>query len=159
MFAYDIDGVNIGSISAPFCCDGEVTFTPLASFVGNTVIQFDVCDTQTSPTSNNCTTGGEFSIQVNAVAGAAAGSVDDVAQFDYNFAESPLELPVPSIPNVLVLQDDSGSFAYDMMTDDITVDGLYQDGGTTYTYIFPASGSGAGNAPTEEESPDVGLSE
>jgi type IV pilus assembly protein PilY1 len=155
--AYDAGGVNIGSISAPFCCDGSVTFTPLASFVGNTVIQFDVCDTQTSPTSNNCTTGGEFSIQVNAVAGAAAGSVDDVVQFDYNFAESPLELPVPSIPNVLVLQDDSGSFAYDMMTDDISVDGLYQANGTTYTYIFPASGSGTGNAPTEEEEPDIGL--
>ncbi|MBD3647049.1 MAG: hypothetical protein HUJ31_06240, partial [Pseudomonadales bacterium] len=151
-------GNKIADIDAPFCCDGEINYTPVASFTGTDSFLFDVCDVPFADAlTGNCTFNLAVTINVIPITGAAQGSVEDVVEFDYDLAESPLELPVPSIPNVMVLVDDSGSMLFDMLTDHS--EGIYYySNGEFVNYMFPATSSGSSNiAPGEEAAPDNGL--
>jgi type IV pilus assembly protein PilY1 len=125
----DTNNNNVGAIDPPYCGNGDITFTPPASFSGSVVIKFDVCDTNVcvvgAPrTSANCSFNNHFTIQVNPIDGASAGSVSEVLETDYDLADSPLEIGISATPNVLVVQDDSGSMVWDIMTDDVANSGV-----------------------------------
>ena len=172
-------GNNVGSIDPPYCGNGDITFTPPASFAGSVSISFDVCDTNVcvvgAPrTSANCSFNNVFTIQVNPADGASAGSVSEVLETDYDLADSPLEIGVSATPNVLVVQDDSGSMEWDIMTDDVASSGVasvetcrtYRNRRRTRTVCsyskkymhFPGNSYwNRWTAPREEDQPGKGL--
>ncbi|SVC58666.1 uncharacterized protein METZ01_LOCUS311520, partial [marine metagenome] len=127
--AVDTLGNNVGSIAPPYCGNGEITYTPPASFSGSVTISFDACDTNVcvvgAPrTTANCSLNNVFTIQVSPTDGVSAGSVSEVLETDYDLADSPLEIGISAVPNVLVVQDDSGSMVWDIMTDDVANAGV-----------------------------------
>jgi type IV pilus assembly protein PilY1 len=144
-------------LDAPYCCDGAFVYRPDGDFSGIDTFTFDVCDRPfADATVENCTFGVVASITVNAIAGAPEGSVDEAVEFDYQLSQTPLELPVPSLPNVLLMADDSESMNFDILTDQ--ADGVYwYDNGDSVNYIMPGTLTSATRAPSEEAAPGEGL--
>ena len=177
--AVDTLGNNVGSIAPPYCGNGEITYTPPASFSGSVTISFDACDTNVcvvgAPrTTANCSLNNVFTIQVSPTDGASAGSVSEVLEADYDLADSPLEIGISAVPNVLVVQDDSGSMVWDIMTDDVANAGVaavqtcrtYRRRGRTREtcsfskkyMLFPGNSYwNRWTAPREESQPGKGL--
>ncbi|MEX2489651.1 MAG: tandem-95 repeat protein, partial [Pseudomonadales bacterium] len=160
---FDEFGNKIADIDTPRCCEGEIHYTPVASFTGTDTFNFDVCDVPfAEATSDNCNFDLTVAINVLPIDGAAEGSVEGVVEFGYDLAQSPLELPVPSIPNVVLLVDDSDSMLLDMMTPES--DGIYFfSDGDSVSFIMPEvlkgqfAQSSDDLAPAEEAAPGNGL--
>ncbi|MEX2327231.1 MAG: hypothetical protein WD558_05840, partial [Pseudomonadales bacterium] len=128
-----------------------------ASFVGTDTFEFNVCDVPLADAEpSNCSIGLTVTISVLPVSGAAQGSTDEVVEFNYNFSESPLELPVPSIPNVTIMMDDSSPMVFDMMTSE-SGGIFYYSNGDYVDHIFQATITTPDIAPGEEAAPENGL--
>lgn len=145
-----------GQLIPPFATDGSFNYRPLASFAGSDSFLVDVCETPT-PTPDSCIFNVLVTIVVEAIAGAAEGSSDDLVETDFNLADIPLELPVGPEANVLIINDDSGSMGWDILTDQSN--GLYYfDSGDYIRYTMKATaGSSTYVAPSEEAAPNAGL--
>jgi type IV pilus assembly protein PilY1 len=145
-----------GQLFAPFLDDGSFNYRPNASFSGNDEFSFQVCDTPTPGDADHCDTG-VVSIQIDPLDGVPEGSSDGTVQFDYQLANTPLELPIGPEPNVLIVNDDSGSMAWDIMASGSS--GLYQlSNGSSLYYVNKATaGSSTYIAPAEADAPNQGL--
>lgn len=115
---------------------------------------YRVCDDATDQSEDHCALG---VVYVNVTKTEAASvSTDNVLGGNEDLSQGPLELPVPAIPNVFVLLDDSDSMASDIMTDQS--EGFYAVGSQTKTYFMPEDGSGKPTyADTEKNNPGKGL--
>jgi type IV pilus assembly protein PilY1 len=85
---------------------------------------------------------------------------DDSVQYHYQLAQAPLELPAGPEPNVLIINDDSGSMHWDISTGQ--ADGIYNYSANEWlTYVLQAS-TGDGYyqkylASSEDQNPGQGL--
>ncbi|MBL4682767.1 MAG: cadherin domain-containing protein [Pseudomonadales bacterium] len=145
-----------GQLFAPFLDDGSFNYRPSATFAGNDEFGFQVCDLPTPGDADHCDTG-VVSIQIAPLEGAPEGSSDGAVQFDYQLANTPLELPIGPEPNVLIVNDDSGSMRWGIMANGSS--GLYQlAGGFSLLYVNRATaGSSIRVAPAESDAPNQGL--
>ena len=151
-----------GAIDSPWCCDGAFTYRPDAAFAGEDTFMFDVCDRPiaTAP-EENCVRDVVVTITVESIAGAPVGSSDETVEFDYQLAQTPLELPIGPEPNVLVIMDDSGSMHWDILTDQSSGVYYYDTGNYVY-YVSPATSGGSvygstNVAPSEEAATGTGV--
>ncbi len=136
--------------------DGTFIFRPNASFSGSDSFLFNVCETPV-PSVETCVFDVLVTIVVDAIQGAPAGLSEDVVEVDFDLANIPLELPVGPEANVLIVNDDSGSMAWDILTDQNN--GLYYfDSGNYIYYTMKATaGSSTSVAPPEKDAPNQGL--
>ena len=139
-----------------FNADGTFTYRPRAAFSGTDRFVFNVCETPV-PSNDTCFFDVSVTIVVEAIDGAAAGLSDDVVEVDFDLADIPLELPVGPEANVLIVNDDSGSMAWDILTDQSS--GLfYFSTGNYINYTMKATaGSSTYVAPGESDAPGEGL--
>jgi len=146
-----------GQLLPPFTNDGSFSYRPDATFAGDDSFTFNVCDVPLPGDADHCLYNVTASVQIKPIAGAPTGSSGDAVQFDYQLAQIPLELPVGPEPNVLLVNDDSGSMAWDILTDQSS--GLYYF--STGNYIYYTLKATAGNstsvAPSESAAPNAGL--
>ena len=156
-FSFSAETDN-GRFLPPFPGDGSYQYQPNPTFSGNDEFTFEVCDRGPSlfGDSEHCTTG-TVSIQVRPLSGAPAGSSDETVQFNYRLAETPLELSIGPEPNVLIVNDDSGSMGWDIMSEGSS--GLYQlSNGVSLYYVNKATaGTSTYIAPAESVAPNQGL--
>jgi type IV pilus assembly protein PilY1 len=147
---------EFGQLLAPFTDDGAFNYRPDATFAGEDSFDFQVCDTPTPGDADHCAPG-TVSIQITPIEGAPEGSSDGAVQFDYQLAETPLELPIGPEPNVLIVNDDSGSMAWDISSDGNS--GLYQVSSGHYLYYVNKATAGTSTyiAPAEKDAPNQGL--
>jgi len=145
-----------GQLFPPFLDDGSFNYRPSVEFTGEDSFGFQVCDAPTPGDADRCAPG-VVSIQIEPLAGAPEGSSDSTVQFDYQLAQTPLELPIGPEPNVLVVNDDSGSMAWDIMSEGDA--GLYQlsTGHSLYYVNKATAGSSTYIAPAESAAPNQGL--
>jgi len=145
-----------GQLFAPFLDDGSFNYRPSATFTGNDEFGFQVCDLPTPGDADRCDTG-VVSIQIAPLEGAPEGSTDGAVQFDYQLANTPLELPIGPEPNVLIVNDDSGSMGWGIMADGAS--GVYQlQGGFSLLYVNRATaGASIRIAPAEADAPNQGI--
>ncbi len=146
-----------GQLLPPFANDGSFSYRPDATFAGDDSFTFNVCDVPLPGSADNCIYGVTASIVITPIEGAPTGSSGDAVEFDYQLAQIPLELPVGPEPNVLLVNDDSGSMAWDTLTDQES--GLYyfSTGNSIYYTLKATAGSSTSVAPSEEAAPNVGL--
>jgi type IV pilus assembly protein PilY1 len=152
---------QFGQLIAPFTDDGAFNYRPDATFAGADSFDFQVCDTPTPGDADHCAAG-TVAIQITPIEGAPEGSSDGAVQFDYQLAETPLELPIGPEPNVLIVNDDSGSMGWDISTDGDS--GLYQLPGTNTSlyYVNKATKDAQGVsswhlAPADENATNQGI--
>lgn len=147
---------NGGQLFPPFLDDGSFNYRPSVEFTGNDSFGFQVCDLPSPGDPDHCAPG-IVSIQIDPLEGAPEGSSDNTVQFDYQLAQTPLELPIGPEPNVLVVNDDSGSMAWDIMSEGSS--GLYQvsTGHSLYYVNKATAGSSTYIAPSETTAPNQGL--
>ncbi len=154
---FSIDGFSTTEgILTSFDADGTFTYRPLATFSGSDSFFFNVCETPV-PTVETCVFDVLVTIVVDAIEGAPAGLSDDVVEVDFDLADIPLELPVGPEANVLIVNDDSGSMDWDILTDQDS--GLYYFDSGNYIYytMKVTAGSSTSVAPGEEDAPNQGL--
>lgn len=156
---YYFDGVVTaegGQLFPPFLDDGSFNYRPSVTFTGEDSFGFQVCDEPTPGDTDHCAPG-VVSIQIEPLEGAPEGSSDSAVQFDYQLAQTPLELPIGPEPNVLVVNDDSGSMAWDIMSEGSS--GLYQlsTGHSLYYVNKATAGSSTYIAPAETDAPNQGI--
>ncbi|MDA7773996.1 PilC/PilY family type IV pilus protein [Pseudomonadales bacterium] len=146
-----------GQLLPPFTNDGSFSYRPDATFAGDDSFTFNVCDVPLPGDADHCLYGVTASVVIKPIEGAPTGSSGDAVEFDYQLAEIPLELPVGPEPNVLLVNDDSGSMSWDMLTDQDS--GLYYfSTGNYIQYTLKATaGSSTSVAPSEEAAPNAGL--
>ncbi len=145
-----------GELVAPFLRDGSFNYRPAATFSGSDSFLVDVCETNFLD-ADSCIFGVTVTIAVDAITGAPEGSSESAVEVDFDLANIPLELPVGPEANVLIVNDDSGSMDWDLLTDQTS--GVYFfSSGNYIRYLLPAT---AGNttyvAPSEEASLGQGL--
>ncbi|MDZ7684307.1 MAG: Ig-like domain-containing protein [Gammaproteobacteria bacterium] len=146
-----------GELLPPFETDGSFTYQPDATFAGEDNFVFDVCDSPDFSDPESCEFDVEAYIVVEPLEGAPPGSVEDVVEFDFQLSQVPLELVVGPEPNVLIVNDDSGSMDWDILTD--RSDGIYFfDSGEDVRYVMEATGGSNNVAASEEESPKARAS-
>lgn len=152
-----IDIVTAHGVVFPFGIDGSFTYKPDPRFAGEDSFRFNVCDVPLPGTAANCEYDVTAYITVEALEGAPEGSSDEVVQFDYQLAQNPLELPIGPEPNVLVVNDDSGSMQWDILTNQSS--GLYYFSTGNYIYYTTKASAGTSTyvAPSEEAVPNQGL--
>ena len=145
-----------GELLPPFLNDGSFTYRPAATFSGEDEFFFDVCEVPV-PNVDNCIFGVQATIVIEAIEGAPSGSSEEVVEFDFDLADIPLELPVGPEANVLVVNDDSGSMGWDILTDQNS--GLYYfvSGNYIYYTMKATAGSSTYVAPGEEDASNAGL--
>lgn len=145
-----------GQLFAPFLDDGSYNYRPDATYDGDDAFFFEVCDSNTPGDPDHCASG-QVSITIDALEGAPEGSSDSAVQFDYQLAQTPLELPIGPEPNVLIVNDDSGSMGWDIMSDGTS--GLYQvsTGHSLYYVNEATAGTSDRIAPAESDAPNQGL--
>lgn len=146
-----------GQLFSPFLDDGSFNYRPNATFFGNDEIGFQVCDLPTPGDVDHCDNG-VVSIQIVPLAGAPEGSSDGTVQFDYRLSDTPLELPIGPEPNVLLVNDDSGSMRWDIMSNGPS--SLYQIPNTRAVLYYvnkATAGSSLRIAPKESDAPNQGL--
>ena len=145
-----------GQLFPPFLDDGSFNYRPSVTFIGEDSFGFQVCDTATPGDVDHCAAG-IVSIQIEPLEGAPEGSSDNTVQFDYQLAQTPLELPIGPEPNVLVVNDDSGSMSWDIMSEGSS--GLYQlaTGNSLYYVNKATAGSSTYIAPAETDAPNQGI--
>ena len=145
-----------GQLLEPFLDDGSFSYRPSATFSGNDEFSFQVCDLPTPGVTDHCDTG-IVSIQIDPIDGVAEGSSDGAVQFYSPLANTPLELPIGPEPNVLIVNDDSGSMKWDIMADGSN--GLFQlsTGHSLYYVNKATAGSSTYIAPAEVDAPNQGL--
>jgi len=150
-----------GQLIAPLTDDGAFNYRPDATFSGSDSFDFQVCDLPTPGDADQCADG-SVSIQITPLDRAPEGSSDGAVLFDYQLAERPLELPIGPEPNVLIVNDDSGSMNWDIAVDGDS--GVYQlSTGHNIHYINTASHVDAYDtgfrfvAPAEEDAPNQGI--
>ena len=145
-----------GLLFPPFLDDGSFNYRPAVTFAGDDSFTFQVCDEPTPGDADHCAPG-TVVVQIDPADGAAAGSTETAVQFDYQLAQTPLELPIGPEPNVLVVNDDSGSMAWDIMSEGNS--GLYQvsTGQSLYYVNVATAGSSRNIAPAESVAPNQGL--
>ena len=137
---------------------GEFIFEPTdgtnATDDGIDNFVYRVCDDAVDDSEAHCALG---VVYVNiAKAAAQAVSNENLIADAEDLSQGPLELPVPAIPNVFLLLDDSESMASDILTDQS--EGYYAVGNQTKTYFLPEDGSGRTKyADSENNDPGVGL--
>ncbi|MDA0271656.1 MAG: Ig-like domain-containing protein, partial [Proteobacteria bacterium] len=154
---FSIDGfTTTEGVLTSFDADGTFTYRPLATFSGSDSFFFNVCETPV-PTVETCVFDVLVTIVVDAIEGAPAGLSDDVVEVDFDLADIPLELPVGPEANVLIVNDDSGSMDWDILTDQSS--GLYYfDTGNYIYYTMKATaGTSTSVAPGEADAPNQGL--
>lgn len=149
-----------GQLFSPFTNDGAFNYRPDATHDGNDSFEFQVCDRPTPGDADHCDAG-IVTITINALAGAPEGSTDGAVQFDYQLAEGPLELPIGPEPNVLIVNDDSGSMLFEITTSTGASNNGYEyDTGDVLYFMYEFNEFGwydHHTAPSEEASPGVGL--
>jgi|TARA_B110000459_G_scaffold111611_1_gene123783 type IV pilus assembly protein PilY1 len=149
-----------GQLFSPFTNDGAFNYRPDATYDGNDSFEFQVCDRPTPGDADHCDDG-IVTITINALAGAPEGSTDGAVQFDYQLAEGPLELPIGPEPNVLIVNDDSGSMLFEITTSTGASNNGYEyDTGDVLYFMYEFNEFGwydHHTAPSEEASPGVGL--
>ncbi|MFN3236993.1 MAG: PilC/PilY family type IV pilus protein, partial [Pseudomonadales bacterium] len=145
-----------GQLFPPFLDDGSFNYRPSVEFTGSDSFTFQVCDLPSPGDPDHCAPGTVL-IQIEPLEGAPEGSSDSAVQFDYQLAQTPLELPIGPEPNVLVVNDDSGSMAWDIMSEGSS--GLYQvsTGHSLYYVNKATAGSDTYIAPAESVAPNQGL--
>ncbi|MDG1441215.1 MAG: PilC/PilY family type IV pilus protein [Pseudomonadales bacterium] len=149
-----------GQLFSPFTNDGAFNYRPDATFDGSDSFEFEVCDRPTPGDADHCDAG-VVTIIINALTGAPEGSTDGAVQFDYQLAEGPLELPIGPEPNVLIVNDDSGSMLFEITTNTGADNSGYEyNTGDTLYFMYEFNEFGwfdHHTAPSEEASPGVGL--
>ncbi|MBV1879781.1 MAG: hypothetical protein KUG79_19215 [Pseudomonadales bacterium] len=154
-YYFDSSVTPNGNLIAPFADDGSFVYEPNSDFFGSDEFTFQVCDRPTPGQIENCSIGTVI-VQVIALQGAAEGSTEEAVEFDYQLADVPLELPIGPEPNVLIVNDDSGSMGGDILTENLL--GLYSVMGRSFSFINPASaGENNGIVPPEELVPGAGY--
>ncbi|MFT6436016.1 MAG: type IV pilus assembly protein PilY1 [Candidatus Azotimanducaceae bacterium] len=146
-----------GQMLPPFTSDGGFHYRPDATFAGDDSFTFNVCDIPFPGDADHCVYGVTASIVIEPIEGAPTGSSGDAVEFDYQLAQIPLELPVGPEPNVLLVNDDSGSMGWDILTDQDS--GLYYFSTGNYIYytLKATAGSSTSVAPSESSAPNAGL--
>ena len=146
-----------GQLLPPFTSDGSFSYRPDATFSGDDFFTFNVCDVPLPGDADHCLYNVTASIVIEPIEGAPTGSSGDAVEFDYQLAQIPLELPVGPEPNVLLVNDDSGSMAWDILTDQDS--GLYYFSTGNYIYYTLKATAGSSNsvAPSESAAPNAGL--
>lgn len=146
-----------GQLLPPFTSDGSFSYRPDATFSGDDAFTFNVCDIPFPGDADHCLYGVTASIVIEPIEGAPTGSSGDAVEFDYQLAQIPLELPVGPEPNVLLVNDDSGSMGWDILTDQDS--GLYYFSTGNYIYytLKATAGSSTSVAPSESSAPNAGL--
>ncbi|MFT7243117.1 MAG: type IV pilus assembly protein PilY1 [Candidatus Azotimanducaceae bacterium] len=115
---------------------------------------YRVCDVDDDESEARCAFGIVY-ISIEEAAEAIVNT-DNILANAEDLAQGPLELPVPAIPNVFVLLDDSAAMASDILTDQS--EGYYQVGSQTKTWFLPEDGSGRTEyAQSEVGDPGKGL--
>jgi len=136
----DDNGNVQGTISdAATCGDGSFTYTPPADFSGRISFDFDACDTNVcSGIASECLTS-NFTIDVQELVRPDSEDFVEPNDSDNDLSQQPLEIGLSAVPNVLVITDDSGSMAWDFMTEDAEANGVFRiDGNSTnYYYLWP----------------------
>lgn len=146
-----------GQLLPPFTNDGAFTYQPDPTFAGEDQFLFDVCDVPLPGTADNCEYDVVATITIEPVDSAPEASDDGPVLFDYNLAQIPLELPIGPEPNVLIVNDDSGSMKWDILTDQSS--GLYYYSSGNYIYYTTKASAGTSTyvAPSEEAATNQGL--
>lgn len=162
-FRFDSATTAHGQLLPPFPGDGSFQYRPDATYSGDDSFQFDVCDTNDFSQAGHCAYNVTVNIVIQPLQGASTGSTGEAVQFDFQLANIPLELPIGPDPNVLIINDDSGSMNWDILTSDS--DGVYfLSNGREVDYVLTASASAGGAAgyngraaASEESDPGEGL--
>ncbi len=129
-----------GQLLGPFLADGSFTYKPDATFDGEDSFIFHVCDVNDFTDADHCVYDITARIEIAPLEQAPSGATQDVVQFDFDLAEVPLELRVGPEPNVLIVNDDSGSMDWDILTDRSS--GIwYFSNNSSIRYLLPATGS------------------
>ena len=145
-----------GQLIGPFANDGAFHYRPNATFSGEDSFVFDVCDTPDFTDTDRCVYDVQANILVEPLEGAPPGSVEDVVEFDFQLSQVPLELVIGPEPNVLIVNDDSGSMGWDILTDDSS--GVYYfNSGRYLRYVSLATAGTSYVAASEESSTNEGL--
>lgn len=145
-----------GQLIPPFLNDGSFNYRPSAAFAGSDSFLFDVCETLV-PTVDTCVFDVLVSIIIDPIQGAAEGLSDSVVEVNFDLADTPLELPVGPEANVLIVNDDSGSMNWDIMTDQ-TSGKYFFPTGDYLLYVLKATNQYSSSvAPSEERAPNQGL--
>ena len=145
-----------GQLLPPFNTDGSFTYQPDATFAGEDSFVFDVCDSPDFSDPDSCVFDVRAYIVIEPLDGAPPGSVEDVVEFDFQLSQVPLELVIGPEPNVLLVNDDSGSMDWDILTDES--DGIFFfDSGESVRYVMKATAGSSDVAASEEASPGQGL--
>ena len=139
-----------------FNADGTFTYRPLAAFSGSDSFVFNVCETPV-PAADTCVFDVPVTIVVEAIRDAPAGLSDDVVEVDFGLADIPLELPVGPEANVLIVNDDSGSMRWDILTDQSGGVYFFSTGDYILYTMKASSGSSLRVAPGESDAPGQGL--
>ena len=145
-----------GSLVPPFATDGSFNYRPSPAFVGSDNFLVDVCESET-PSADGCVFDVSVTIVVNPVAGAPDGLSDQIVELDFDLADVPLELPVGPEANVLIVNDDSGSMNWDILTDQANGVYFFSTGNFIFFTMKATAGFSLLVAPSEEASPDQGL--
>ena len=146
-----------GNLLLPFATDGSFTYRPNATFFGTDSFKFHVCEDSVLD-ADKCVMDVVANIVIESISGAPAGSSEEVVEFDFNLAETPLELPIGPESNVLIINDDSGSMHWDILTDQSLGVYFFPSSGNYIRYVMKATaGSRTDVAPSETTAPGVGL--
>lgn len=139
-----------------FNADGTFTYRPLAAFSGSDGFVFNVCETPV-PSVDTCIFDVPVTIVVDAIEGASAGLSDEVVEVDFDLADLPLELPVGPEANVLIVNDDSGSMGWDILTNQSSGVFFFSTGNYIRYVMKATAGSSTYVAPGESDAPGEGL--
>ncbi|HIG40389.1 MAG: PilC/PilY family type IV pilus protein [bacterium] len=143
-----------------FTSEGAFVYSPDNDFTGYDSFDFEVCDLDTTAEVGHCAAG-IVTIQVIPQTGADDGSTDGLVEFDYQLSESPLELPVGPEPNLLIVNDDSGSMEWEVTTQTGSQYSGYElVTGQDFLYLYEFSKGLYGAyyvAPPEVDSPGFGF--
>ncbi len=137
---------------------GEFVYQPPASLNstddGIDSFVYRVCDDPVDESESRCAFGVVY-VDIEKTA-AASVSANNIIANSEDLSQGPLELPVPALPNVFVLLDDSESMSSDILTSES--EGYYAVGNQTKTYFLPEDGSGKPKyADSEKNNPGNGL--
>lgn len=155
-FFFDSAVTAHGQLIPPFETDGSFTYRPSATFAGSDSFLFDVCETAV-PTVETCIFDVVATIVVEAIEGAPPGLSDDIVEAGHDLADIPLELPVGPEANVLIVNDDSGSMKWDILTDQNSGLYFFNTGNYIYYTMKATAGSSSYVAPGEQDAPNQGL--
>lgn len=138
----DDKGNVVGDLLAEDACgNGNFEYTPPPEFTGAVSFAFNACDGGScSGLATECVSG-NFTIAVLEVEREASSDFKKPGDHDDQLTQQPLEIGLSALPNVLVITDDSGSMAFEILTEEAESEGVFRYDRRNHQYFWPDNSS------------------